>query len=172
MLLFRFVIACLIAAQMWFAAAPANAQALPPLTGPVVLTVTGLDPAAFPGGKLELDTAMLQAMGASQITTSTIWTDGAHVYTGVMVKTLALQIKSGNRALRFRALNDYAVDIPAADISDVAPILAYAVDDAPMSVRDKGPLWVIYPFDAGPEFRTDTIFTRSVWQVSAIEVLP
>lgn len=170
--LFRLVIACLIAAQLWCAAPLAQAQSLPPLTGPVVLTVTGLDQTAFPGGKMEFDLAMLQALGASEITTSSIWTEGAHVYTGVMIKTLAQQIKSGDHALRFHALNDYAVDIPAADTNDVAPMLAYEADHAPMSVRDKGPLWVIYPFDAGAEFRTDTTFSRSIWQVSAIEVLP
>ena len=168
----RLVITPLIAALLWYTATTVQAQTLPPLSGPVLLTVTGLDPASHPGGKQEFDLAMLQAMGASQITTSTIWTDGAHVYTGVMVNTLALLIKSGDHALRFHALNDYSVDIPAADISDVAPLLAYQADHAPMSVRDKGPLWVIYPFDAGAEFRTDTVFSRSVWQVSAIEILP
>ena len=149
----------------------ACAQDLPPLTGPVVLTVTGLDPAQFPAGQLQLDMAMLHAMGETRFTTATMWTEGTHTYTGVLVQTLAGRIKSGDHSLRFYALNDYSVEIPAADTSDSAPLVAYAMDDAPMSVRDKGPLWVIYPFDAGPEYRTDTTYARSIWQLDRIDVL-
>jgi hypothetical protein len=162
----RLILACLLAAL----AGAAPAQDLPPLAGPVVLTVTGLDPAEFPGGRLELDLPMLRAMGATRITTSTLWTEGSHTYTGVLLKTLAGRIKSGDHALRFHALNDYSIEIPASDATDEAPLLAYEVDGAVMSVRDKGPLWLIYPFDAGVEYRTDTIYSRSIWQLDGIEV--
>ncbi len=172
MSLYRLVIASLTAALLGCFAPEVQAQTLPPLTGPVLLTVTGLDPADYPDGKMAFDLAMLQTLGTREITTSSIWTDGTHVYTGVMVKSLATYLKSGAHTLRFRALNDYAVDIPAAETSDLAPMLAYQADHTVMSVRDKGPLWVIYPFDAGAEFRTDTAFSRSIWQVSEIEVLP
>ena len=40
-----------------------------------------------------------------------------------------------------------------------------------MSVRDKGPVWVLYPFDAGAEYRTDLIYERSIWQLDRIDVL-
>lgn len=152
-------------------AAPLPAQDLPPLAGPVVLTVTGLDPAAYPGGQLTLDMAMLRALPADQFTTSTIWTEGTHTYTGVMLKTLAVAVRAGDRDLELHALNDYTVQIPAGEATATAPLIAYAVDGAPMSVRDKGPLWVIYPFDDGAEFRTDTTFSRSIWQLDRIEVL-
>ncbi|MEO6299214.1 MAG: oxidoreductase [Paracoccaceae bacterium] len=164
---FRIILCCFLVALT----CAARAQDLPPLTGPVVLTVTGLDVAAFPGGKLELDVPMLQAIGATRFTTSTIWTEGSHVYTGVLLKNLQDRIKSGDHALKFIALNDYSVEIPAQDISDDAPMLAYAMDDAPMSVREKGPLWVLYPFDADAKYRTDTTFSRSIWQLDRIEVL-
>jgi hypothetical protein len=41
-----------------------------------------------------------------------------------------------------------------------------------MSVRDKGPLWVIYPYDAVPEYKSERIYARSIWQLVSIEVLP
>jgi len=142
-----------------------------PLTGPVVLTVTGLDPAEFPGGRLQMDMAMLKAMAETRITTSSIWTDGTHVYSGVLLQDLAGRIKSGDHALRFHALNDYSVEIPARDIGDHAPLVAYEMDGAAMPVRDKGPLWLIYPYDDGAEYRTDTTFSRSIWQLDRIEVV-
>ena len=39
-----------------------------------------------------------------------------------------------------------------------------------MAVREKGPLFVIYPFDADPSLFNEKYFNRSVWQVKAIEV--
>jgi hypothetical protein len=45
------------------------------------------------------------------------------------------------------------------------------MDDRPMSVREKGPLWVIYPFDDVPEYQNETIYSRSIWQLDRIEVV-
>ena len=39
-----------------------------------------------------------------------------------------------------------------------------------MPVRDKGPLFIIYPFDANPELKSQTYYSRSVWQVAKIVV--
>ena len=39
-----------------------------------------------------------------------------------------------------------------------------------MSVREKGPLWVIYPFDSDPEYQTEVIYSRSIWQLDRIVV--
>lgn len=152
---------------------PAQAQSvtLPDLTGPVILTVTGLDPAEFPGGSVALDLGRLEAIGTDEIETSSIWTDGKHRYTGVMLRDLVDFLGIGASNLRLHALNDYAVEFPVAEATDAAPILAYQMDGATMSVRDKGPVWVMYPFDAGAEYRTDTNFSRSVWQLDRIDVL-
>jgi hypothetical protein len=40
-----------------------------------------------------------------------------------------------------------------------------------MSVREKGPLFVMYPFDEQPALRTSVYFGRCIWQLKAIEVL-
>ena len=36
-----------------------------------------------------------------------------------------------------------------------------------MSLRDKGPLWVVFPYDASEEFRRDEIYAQSIWQVDS-----
>jgi hypothetical protein len=165
----RLILAAALAALPW--QGPVAAQDGPAPGAEVVLTVTGLDPAEFAGGRLELDMAMLQSLGQTRITTATIWTEGTHTYTGVLVHTLATHVKAADRDLRFHALNDYSVVIPATETSEIAPLLAYAMDDAPMPVREKGPLWVIYPYDADAEFRTDITYSRSIWQLDRIDVL-
>ncbi len=144
---------------------------LPDLSGPVILTVTGLDPVAYPGGKALFDLAMLQAMGQVRVSTGSIWTDGTHDYTGVALSALVKYLNIGAGTLTLHALNDYKADIPTAELEDNAPILAYDADGAPMPVRDKGPIWVLYPFDGDIKYRTDTVFSRSVWQLDRIDVL-
>ena len=69
------------------------------------------------------------------------------------------------------ALNNYKVEIPIDDASRYAVLLATRLDGEPMSVRDKGPLLVIYPFDAHPELRSAVYYSRSAWQLRSIEVL-
>jgi hypothetical protein len=149
----------------------AQAVTLPEVTGPVILTVTGLDPAEYPDGVIKLDVGRLAAIGRDEIVTSTIWTDGPHRFSGVMLRDLVdyLAIEAGT--LRLHALNDYAVEFPTEEATDDAPILAYEMDGLAMSVREKGPIWVLYPFDDGPEYRTDTTFSRSIWQLDRIDVL-
>ena len=146
-------------------------ETIPQPTGPVILTVTGLDTAEFPGGTFAFDLESLALLGVMQFATTSIWTDGSHVYTGLLLKNLTRALKIEGAVLRLHALNDYAVEFPEQAATDEAPILAYQMDGQPMSVRDKGPIWVIYPYDAGPEYRTDTTFSRSIWQLDRIDVL-
>ena len=44
------------------------------------------------------------------------------------------------------------------------------MDGKPLSVRDKGPLFLIYPFDKNPELYNEKYFSRSVWQIKKIEI--
>ena len=69
------------------------------------------------------------------------------------------------------ALNDYSVEIPVSDAVAGGPIIAYARDGVEMSVRDKGPLWIIYPFDSDPRYQTAVVLSRSIWQLDRIDVL-
>jgi hypothetical protein len=40
-----------------------------------------------------------------------------------------------------------------------------------MAVRDKGPLFIIYPFDQHAELRNSVYHSRCAWQLKAIELL-
>lgn len=136
--------------------------------GDVLLTITygGND-----GQTIELDFAGLEALGLTTIETSTIWTEGTQVFEGVELDTLinALEISSGT--IRAVALNDYTVEIPVSDAIEGGPILAIKRNSVPMSVRDKGPVWVIYPYDASAKYRTEVIYSRSIWQLARIEFM-
>lgn len=91
-------------------------------------------------------------------------------WTGVSLQTLMEQSHCHGTRIKVLALNAYADTIPQQDLSAYHPILADTRDGQDISVRDKGPLIVIYPFDEQPSLNTQVYFNRSVWQVYALEV--
>jgi hypothetical protein len=139
--------------------------------GDVLLTVTGNVGSTNTDGAAALDREMLEAMPSTTITTSTIWTEGVHSFQGVLLKDLveALELQGNN--LRATAVNDYAIQIPMTDAVAGGPIIAYRIDGKEMSLREKGPLWVIYPYDANADYRKEVIYSRSIWQLDRIEAL-
>ena len=68
------------------------------------------------------------------------------------------------------ALNNYRTTIPLADFSEYPVLLALQQDGEYMTVRNKGPLFIIYPFDDFDELRTDLYYSRSAWQVRSITI--
>lgn len=134
----------------------------------ILLTVTG---AIASDGPRTFDRAALSDLPRATITTSTVWTADVSRFTGVRLADLmdALGVKGG--VLHAVALNDYAIDIPLGDAETSAAIIAYEVDGKPLSVREKGPLWIIYPYDSAVRFRTETIYGRSIWQLVRLDVL-
>ena len=68
------------------------------------------------------------------------------------------------------ALNDYLVEIPGEDVQRYDLVLARLLDDKPMPVRDKGPLFIVYPFSGHPELRNAVYYSRCAWQLKSIEV--
>jgi hypothetical protein len=73
--------------------------------------------------------------------------------------------------MRVIAINDYASTVPVAD-AEFDVVLATHIDGAPIPVREKGPLFIVYNFDGQPRLRTEQYFSRSVWQVKSMEILP
>jgi len=162
-------------AALFFAASlvasVARAEVLDPPAGEVVLAITGSISVTNAEGEAHLDRAMLEALPVAEFTTSTIWTEGEQVFTGVPLADLLAHFGADGTTLRATAINDYSVEIPVSDAVPGGPIVAYLMDGAPMSVREKGPLWIVYPYDSSAEYRNEIIYSRSIWQLNRIEVL-
>ena len=121
-------------------------------------------------GPIEFDRALLAELPVVEFTTTTIWTDGPQTFTGVPLAALLEHLGVTPETVRLVAANDYVVDFPVETASEDAPILAYELNGAAMSLRDHGPIWLIYPYDRDAQFRSDIIFSRSVWQLVTIEL--
>lgn len=156
-----FVMAATLAASSIVGSA-ANAQDMLELT--VSQGETDLSPTSF-------DLAALDAMPQIEFTTSTIWTDGDQVFSGVSLKGLLEALNLDGASVQMTALNDYAVTIDISDLTDAAPIVATRMNGDIMSVREKGPFWIVFPYDSDPKFQTERVFSQSIWQLNRLRVL-
>jgi hypothetical protein len=75
-------------------------------------------------------------------------------------------------SLSMIAVNDYKVEMPWAVMEQDTPIIANRINGEPFSIRDKGPLWVVFPYDSDPRFQTEEIYSLSIWQLNQIQVVP
>ena len=141
------------------------ALAGPALADDPLLTVVGAD------GTQTYDQAALQAFGPVSFATSTIWTEGQPTFTGVPLQTILTDAGIDEGTVSAVAINDYAVQIPVDEVTADYPIVAFQQDGQAMSVRDKGPLWVIYPYDSDPALQSEVTYARSIWQLVRIEAV-
>ncbi|MBC2836815.1 molybdopterin-dependent oxidoreductase [Gemmobacter straminiformis] len=145
-------------------------EPLPAPTGEVVLTVTGQIDRTNAGDAAEFDLAMLQALDPVTVTTSTIWTDGVQEFRGVSLERLMKEVGATGGMIAASALNDYTVQIPMTDAVEGGAVLAFEANGAELSVRDKGPLWVIYPYDSSKDYQSEVVYARSIWQVAKMDI--
>jgi hypothetical protein len=148
-----------------------SARALEPPAGVVLLSVNGRVRNANAGTGVDFDMAMLEALTQSSFTTRTPWFSQPRRFTGPLLRDVLAAAGAQGTMLRLIALHDYRVEMPIEDCRRHDVIVARLLDGQPMAVRDKGPLFVVYPFDAQPQLRSATYYTRSAWQLRAIEVL-
>lgn len=140
-----------------------------PTTRPI-LTVSGKIAVKNAGETARFDMKMIEALPQHSFTTSTPWFDKPVKFTGPLLSDVLAAVKANGTVLSAVAINDYKINIPMADVTKYKVIVARLLDDKPMSVRDKGPLFVVFPFDTASELRTSTYYERSIWQLKALDV--
>lgn len=138
--------------------------------GPVLLTVSGAVTAPNAGHGAQFDLAALDAFPQHVTETDTPWYQSRTRFQGPLGSDLLKAVGAKGTVMRLIALNDYAVEIPLADFMNWPVILATRVNDNVISVRDKGPIFVIYPFDRQPSLYNEVYFGRSIWQLKSIEI--
>jgi len=146
------------------------ADALAEPTGKPILTITGEIENTNAGEAAVFDLAMLDALPGRTTTTETPWYEGERNFSGPLLSAVLAAVGARGETVRVRAINKYSADIPLDEVDGIPVILATRLDGAVMSVRDKGPVFVLFPFSEVPELYNERVFNRSVWQVAEIEV--
>ncbi|MBS0446099.1 MAG: molybdopterin-dependent oxidoreductase [Proteobacteria bacterium] len=146
------------------------APTIPAPTGHVVLTLSGHVGGYNTTDGIAFDMEQLEALPAHSYDTHTPWYPKPRKFTGVLLRDLFTAVGAARTSAQAVALNDYRATIPADDIFDHDVMVAYRLDDQPMTVREKGPLVIIYPFDEKPDLRDAVYYSRAVWQLRRLEL--
>ena len=139
-------------------------------TGKPILAIEGKITQTNAGEKALLDAAMLDALPGAEIVTQTPWFDTARTFKGPTLKALLALVGAKGQSLKITALNDYSVVIPVEDAALYGVILARTMDGKPLQVRDKGPLFMMYPYDQVAKLRSKLYYDRAIWQIATIRV--
>lgn len=115
--------------------------------------------------------ADLMALPQVSFETETIWTEGEVAFSGPSLKSVLEHAEMVFRNVELYAINDYNVVLQAEKIEDGVPIIANRINGEPFSVRDKGPLWIVFPYDDNSKYNTEEYFSLSVWQLNRLSVL-
>ena len=148
----------------------AYADSIPAPTGKPILTISGDISEKNAGDTAQFDRAMLEKLGLVTIETTTPWYQGPMKFEGVPMDKLMADVGAKGQHVVAYALNDYTTEIPMEDFTKHHAILALKRNGEYMPVRDKGPLFVVYPYDSDPELKSQTYYSRSAWQVARLVV--
>jgi len=169
--MFKKMLLCLsIALTLFSIGTKSHAQPLASPSGRTILTVSGKIGKTNGDGVARFDMAMLNALPQRTIKTRTPWYPGITEFTGPLLADVLALTEAQGANIRASALNDYSIVIPASDAADHQIVLATLLNGKPMSIRDKGPTFIVYPFDSKEELRASTYYERSIWQLKSLEL--
>ncbi len=149
---------------------PSNLYALDYPRGPVILTFSGMINRTNAAGNAILDAAVLKSLPQIKVVTDTPWTEGQVSFEGPLLRDVLKLVGAEGTLLRAIAINDYFVEIPTVDADNYNVILAMRLNENDLNVRSKGPLWIIYPWQENENLRSETYYSRSIWQLKQIDV--
>jgi hypothetical protein len=119
---------------------------------------------------LELSIDDLEGMPQHTITTINEFTDRPVTYRGPLARAVLSYLDLDSvEVVRLTALNDYFIEIPTRDFLDYDVIMAIEADGVPLSRRDKGPIWLMYPISDHSELTDPRYNARLIWQLDRVE---
>lgn len=148
---------------------------LPAPQGRVILEVAGKigvgnaeDAEGNPVARFDLESLTL--LPQTTIETTTEWTKGPQIFEGVLLRDFLRLLEASGENIRVLALNDYESTIPITDADNYDVLLALRRNGEFMRVRDKGPIWIIYPLKELDPHLMSTFNLKMVWQLAKIFV--
>lgn len=89
---------------------------------------------------------------------------------GPRLRDLLAHTGFSGSAVLARAHDDYEMVVPAEDYMTYDVVVAIEVDGQRLSLRTRGPAWIVYPTVEHPQLMGDVYQARSVWQIRDLTV--
>lgn len=138
--------------------------------GKVVLTVSGKVTKPNQGKDATFSMDMLAKLPQKTFTTKTPWYPKPVTFTGPLLRDVLAAAGANGKQIAARALDDYKTMLPMSDALSHDVILARKIDGKSLSVRDKGPLFIVFPYDSKPELQAQVYLDRSAWQLKSLTI--
>ncbi|MBT0959456.1 molybdopterin-dependent oxidoreductase [Alphaproteobacteria bacterium KMM 3653] len=148
---------------------PAWAQGLDAPTGRVLLEVSGEIAATNDAAGALFDEAMLRALDWQEVETHTSFTTGLQKFAGPSLSAVLGAVGAEGVTLKATAVNDYFVEIPVSHAQEHSVILAMEMNGEKMRLRDKGPIWVVYP-QSEEEVPFKRFDNEMIWQLNRLHI--
>lgn len=136
----------------------------------VILTIEGNIAKTNAGQQAQFDMKMLEKLPQHTFSTKTPWYPDAVTFTGPLLRDVLAAVGAKGTNITAVALNDYKTEIPFDDANRHDVIIARRMNNRAMPVREKGPLFIVFPFDAKAELRTELYYNRAAWQLNALRI--
>ena len=98
-------------------------------------------------GDRQYTLSQLLQLPQHEITTNLPWTEEPHTYSGPYRGDVLKSVQATGQWLCFEALDKYKVTLNYQRIKAFKPILALKRDGSFLTIRTKGPIWLILPVD-------------------------
>lgn len=157
------LLSVVLSMQVW-------AGEIPKPDGKIILTLSGNIENTNEAGKAVFDLASLENLGMVSFQTTSPWYDGRTTFEGISLEKLMDYVGAKGSLVKVTALNDYTTEIPLSDFKKYNVILALKINGKYLRIRDRGPLFVVYPYDSMPELNNKVYYSRSAWQVSRMHI--
>ncbi len=147
-----------------------NPLTLAPAQGKVLLTVTGKIEHTNHLNRAEFDQQLLESLEQHEVVTQNPWFIGKNRYYGPLGRALIKAVGAEEATcMKISSINGFIAEAPISDFFEYNVIFALKKNGQYQRIRDRGPIFTVYPFDQHPHLNTEMHYNRSVWQVKNIE---
>ncbi len=123
------------------------------------------------GDEKQLTREEFDAIEQIVVNTANDFSDGVAQFEGPRARDVFAAVGAPLEGVgAFVAANDYRVEIPLEDFVKYDVIFATSMNGQRLSLRDKGPIWIVYPMTDHQELRDPTYNARLIWQLVKIEL--
>ncbi len=135
-----------------------------------VLTITVYDATAESGDSREYIFSIkdLEEFPLVSVSTETQWTNGVLHFRGPLMRDILDDIGAVGDTIQVNGLDGRSATIPREDIYKFDVIIACQVEGAYFGLRDRGPLWIIYPWTDNPEIQSAIYYDRGIYHLSSL----
>ena len=116
------------------------------------------------------DMKFLKGLPQRTFESKTPWYKDAVTFTGPLLRDVLAAAKVKGVMIHAVALDEYQAKIPFSDAQDYDVILAHQINGETLTPKNKGPLFVVYPYDSKPELQSVRFYERSIWQLKALRI--